>query len=210
MLHVCTLVSSFCHVRSDDYSMNAPRFSTVASVLTLLALGLGGCTTTPLCELKDPGTGQTIPAEFMGTTGKLERQIALPPPVTRPVILEKVETVSCGGYDRVIFTFDTAVPSYTAQYVDRPIRECGSGNVVQVAGDAWLEVKFAPAQAHTDSGEATVLQRNRVLNYANLRQVVGTCDFEGHVNWVLGVGNPGRFRATELNNPPRLVLDVRH
>ena len=190
--------------------MKAPRNSTVATALALVALGLGACTTTPLCELRDPVTGQTIPAEFMGTTGKLERQIALPAPVTRPVTLTNVETVSCGGYDRVIFTFDRAIPSYTAAYVDRPIRECGSGNVVSVAGDAWLHIRFAPAQAHTEAGQSTIAERNRVLNYANVRQLVGVCDFEGHVEWVLGVGKPSRFRATELNNPPRLVLDVRH
>jgi hypothetical protein len=189
--------------------MKAHEKMAFASVLAAAAVGFGGCAT-PLCELRDPASGQTIPSEFLGTTAKLEREIALPAPVTRPVTLQKVETVSCGGYDRVIFTFDRAVPSYTVQYIDRPIRECGSGNVVSVAGDAWLEVRFAPAQAHTESGVATVSQRNRTLNYANLRQLVSTCDFESHVNWVLGVGKPGRFRATELNNPPRLVLDVRH
>ncbi len=191
--------------------MNASRIPVVALVLGTLAFGFSGCSTTnQLCELQDPGTGQRIPEEFLGTNAKLERQIALAPPVTRPVILTKVESVSCGGYDRVIFEFDRAVPSYTAEYVDKPIRDCGAGNVIPVAGDAWLRVSFAPAQAHTEAGQATVTQRNRMLNYANLRQLVSVCDFEGNVEWVLGTGRPSRFRATELNNPPRLVLDVRH
>lgn len=190
--------------------MKAPRIPFSALVIATLAFTFAGCTTTPLCELQDPATGQRIPGEFIGSNQKLERQTVLPSPVTRPVILTKVENVSCGGYDRVIFTFDRAIPSYTAEYVDRPIRDCGAGNVIPVAGDAWLKIHLAPAQAHTEAGQATVAQRNRVVNYANLRQLVGVCDFEGSVEWVLGVARPNRFRVTELNNPPRLVVDVRH
>lgn len=190
--------------------MNARRFPSAALVLATLTLTFAGCATTPLCDLQDPLTGQRIPKEFIGTNQKLERQIALPPPITRPVILTKVENMSCGGYDRVIFEFDRAIPSYTAEYVDRPIRACGTGRVIPVAGDAWLKVRFAPAKAHTAAGQATISQRNRMVNYANLRQLVSVCDFEGSVEWVLGVSRPSQFRISELNNPPRLVLDVRH
>ena len=46
---------------------------------------------------------------------------------------------------------------------------------------------MVPAQAHTDAGQATIAQTNRTVNLPNLRQLVQTCDFEGHVTWVLGV-----------------------
>jgi hypothetical protein len=171
-----------------------------------------GCTTTTktptnLCELRDPNTGQLVPPNFTGTVGLLETKKGL----ERPVTLQSVTTTSCVGFDRVVFTYNTpATPGFHVEYVDKPIRHCGSGNVVAVAGDAWLEVRMSPAQAHTDAGQATISQTNVTVNLPNLRQVVQTCDFEGHVTWVLGVKSPKRFRVVELTNPSRIVVDVKH
>jgi hypothetical protein len=79
-----------------------------------------------------------------------------------------------------------------------------------VAGDAWLEIRFVPAQAHTDAGEPTVTDRDRQPGLPIVKQIVSTCDFEGHVTWVLGVSSPNRYRVLELAAPTRLVIDVRH
>ena len=56
----------------------------------------------------------------------------------------------------------------------------------------------------------TVQDRNRRPNLTNLRQLVLTCDFEAQVAWVLGLGSPNPYRVMELENPARLVVDVRH
>jgi len=189
--------------------MNTPHpiraFATIFA--SLAALLTAGCTTTNLCELRDPNTGQLIPPNFTGTLGVAEVQKGL----ERPVTLQSVSTTSCEGFDRVVFEFNTpATPGYRASYIDKPIRQCGSGNTVSVAGDAWLEVQMSPAQAHTDAGQATIAQTNRTVNLPNLRQLVQTCDFEGQVTWVLGVGNPKRYRVVELTNPSRIVVDVKH
>lgn len=188
--------------------MNTPSIArtfaaTLASIAALLA---SGCTTTDLCQLRDPNTGQLIPPTFTGTLGTAEVQKGL----ERPVTLQSVSTTSCEGFDRVVFEFNTpATPGYHVSYIDKPIRQCGSGNTVPVAGDAWLEVRMKPAQAHTDAGQSTIAQTNRTVNLPNLRQLVQTCDFEGNVTWVLGVGNPKRFRVLELTNPSRIVVDVK-
>lgn len=189
--------------------MNTPRIlRTVAALAGTAALFTAGCTTTTnLCQLRDPNTGQLIPPTFKGTIGTAEVQKGL----ERPVTLQSVSTSSCEGFDRVVFEFNTpAIPGYRATYIDKPIRHCASGNPVPVAGDAWLEVRMIPAQAHTDAGQSTIAQTNRTVNLPNLRQLVQTCDFEGHVTWVLGVGSPKRFRVTELTNPSRIVVDVKH
>jgi hypothetical protein len=34
------------------------------------------------------------------------------------------------------------------------------------------------------------------------------CDFEGQVEWVLGIAAPAAYRVSELTGPARLVLDV--
>ncbi len=182
---------------------------TIATVLFGIAALLSvGCTTTPnLCQLRDPNTGQLVPANFTGTLGTAEVKKGL----ERSVTLQSVGTSTCEGFDRVVFEFNTpATPGYRVRYTDRPIRQCGSGNAVPVAGDAWLEVRMIPAQSHTDAGQATIAQRNRTVNLPNLRQLVQTCDFEGEVTWVLGVGSPKRFRVVELTNPSRIVVDVKH
>ncbi len=188
--------------------MNTPSIArTVAATLaSIAALLASGCTTTDLCQLRDPNTGQLIPPTFTGTLGTAEVQKGL----ERPVTLQSVSTTSCEGFDRVVFEFNTpATPGYHVSYIDKPIRQCGSGNTVPVAGDAWLEVRMKPAQAHTDAGQSTIAQTNRTVNLPNLRQLVQTCDFEGNVTWVLGVGNPKRFRVVELTNPSRIVVDVK-
>jgi hypothetical protein len=173
---------------------------------TFAALLFAGCAT-DLCQIRDPNTGQLIPANFTGQLGTAEVQKGLEGSVT----LQSVSTASCPGFDRIVFQFNTpATPGYHISYIDKPIRMCGSGNPVAVAGDAWLEVRMSPAQAHTDAGESTIAQRNRMVNLPNVRQIIQTCDFEGEVTWVLGVGNPKRYRVTELTNPSRIVVDVKH
>ncbi len=114
------------------------------------------------------------------------------------------------GFDRVVFVFDGGIPSYTAEYVDRPVRACGSGDVVDVAGDGWLRVGFTPARAHTDAGQATVTDRDRRPGLPVIRQVRAICDFEAHLDWVIGTGSPNRYRVFELADPDRVVVDVRH
>ncbi len=122
-------------------------------------------------------------------------------------VLGDVRTGRHEGYDRVVFELDR-IPSYAVEYVDKPVTQCGSGDVVPVAGDAWLEVRLTSAAAHTDAGEPTVKDRERKLDLGVARELESTCDFEGHVTWVLGVSHPGKFRVFELADPARLVIDV--
>lgn len=125
-------------------------------------------------------------------------------------LLRSVRTARNQGFDRVVFEFQGAVPAHRVGYVDRPVRQCGSGNATRVAGDAWLRVRFTPAQAHTDAGKPTITQRERALSLPVLRELEMTCDFEGEVTWVVGVASPNRYRVLTLSGPSRLVVDVMH
>lgn len=101
------------------------------------------------------------------------------------------------------------VPGYHVEYVDRPVRQCGSGNPVELAGDAWLSVRLEPARAHTEEGQSTIGERRLRPAQPVVLEAVLTCDFEAQVEWVLGVSSPNRYRVLELTDPARLIIDIR-
>ena len=123
-----------------------------------------------------------------------------------------IRTASHPEFDRVVLELaGDDVPGYHLEYVDRPIRQCGSGTVVPIAGDGWLRVRLEPAQAHDDEGRATVARESRAFRPASLANVVEVrmiCDFEGQVEWVIGVRSPNRYRVLELSAPSRIVIDI--
>jgi hypothetical protein len=114
------------------------------------------------------------------------------------------------GYERVTFEFEgSALPAVHLEYIDRPVRQCGSGNPTPIAGDGWLEVLLSGAAAHTEAGEPTITPRESFPQLGNLREVEITCDFEAEVVVVLGVGSPNRYRTLVLEQPARLAVDIR-
>lgn len=126
-------------------------------------------------------------------------------------MLRAVRAGRHAGADRLVFEFDTpGLPAWHAEYVDRPVRDCGSGEAVPVAGDAWLQIRFTGARAHTDKGESTSGPRRRALAHKVVRELVRTCDFEGEVTWVAGVARPNAYRVQTLSKPSRLVVEIVH
>lgn len=140
------------------------------------------------------------------TAGIIDR----PRPDLPAARLVAVRTGIHEGFDRVVFEFEGRVPGYHIEYIDQPVRKCGSGKVAPLAGDGWLEVRMYPANAHTEEGQPTVADRERMPNLPVLWELELTCDFEAVVAWVLGVESPNRYQVRELSSPPRLVIDVRH
>ena len=128
-----------------------------------------------------------------------------------PVLLREIRTAEQNGFDRVVFEFDgPEIPNYKIEYVDKPVYQCGSGDAVPVAGDGWLEIRFNPANAHTEAGQPTISGRERRLSLPVLKELEITCDFEAEVAAVLGVSSPNRFRVLNLSDPARVVIDVKH
>lgn len=160
------------------------------------------------CEGEPPGeTQEALPGRFEGTAGIVDVER----PAARVATLREVRVAEHDGFDRVVFEFEGPdLPGHHVEYVDRPVRRCGSGLVAELAGDGWLEVRMSPVRAHTEQGEPTVQERERRPGLPVLLEIELTCDFEAVVTWVLGVSSPNRYRAVELDDPPRLVIDVRH
>lgn len=126
-------------------------------------------------------------------------------------ILESVRVGNQPGTDRVVFEFnDAGLPEWEVQYIDQPLLDCGSGEPVSVAGDAWLQISFRGAQAHTEAGEESGGPRRQELSQSVLRELVRTCDFEGEVIWVVGTARRNAYTTQVLADPSRLVVDVLH
>ena len=140
------------------------------------------------------------------TAGIIDR----PKPGAPAAMLVAVRTGIHDGFDRVVFEFDQRVPGFHIEYIDQPVRTCGSGNVTQMADDGWLEVRMSPAKAHTEAGVPTVAERERAPKLPELSELKMTCDFEAVMTWVLGVESPNRYRVRESSNPPRIVVEVQH
>jgi hypothetical protein len=113
-----------------------------------------------------------------------------------------------GGWDRIVFEFADVRPAGEVRYVDS-VEQCGSGDDVELPGEASLLVSFVAANAHTEAGQPTVDTRqitgpgNAILES---RQV---CDFEAHVDWAIGVKARQNFKVTLLESPTRVVIDVK-
>lgn len=145
--------------------------------------------------------------EFEGTAGSVFHKTYN----GGPVLLREIRTAEQDGFDRVVFEFDgPEIPNYQVEYVDKPVHQCGSGDVVQVAGDGWLEIRFNPANAHTEAGQPTIAYRERSLSLPILKELEITCDFEAEVAMVLGVSSPNRYRVLNLSDPTRVVIDIKH
>lgn len=124
-----------------------------------------------------------------------------------------VRSAGHAGYDRVVFEFlGDHLPSYKIEYIDKPVRACGSGDVVPFAGDAWLSVRFDGTQAHAPGGDATIPVKDRTQspNLTVMKDLKMICDFEGQVEWVTGNAAPNKYRVLELSKPTRLVVDIKH
>jgi hypothetical protein len=80
---------------------------------------------------------------------------------------------------------------------------------VTLPGSALLQVAFTGAQAHNDAGQPT-LEARAITGPGNaILESRQTCDFEGHVTWAIGLKGQQRFKVTLLQNPTRVVIDVK-
>ena len=114
------------------------------------------------------------------------------------------------AFDRVVWEFPgSGRPTFRVRYVDDPTAD-GSGDPVEVRGDAYLEVVVStvgipdagatrPPDAQAGALAGTVI--------AEAKAIYG--GFEGYGQSFVGVRDRERpFRAFVLSSPARLVVDV--
>ena len=166
--------------------------------------------TTPTSVANTPsGTGTPAATEepFQGGRDPVEG----PARAQGAPLLTDVRTGEHTDYDRITFEFDgDARPAYRVEYITGPATGCGSGEPAQIAGVALLQVRFTPANAHDDQGAPTFGSTELTPGLPTLLEAEQTCDFEADVIWVLGLSQEVDFRVVELDNPPRVAVDIAH
>ena len=110
------------------------------------------------------------------------------------------------GFTRVVFTFADAVPGYSLKPASPPFVQDGSGARVAVRGSAFLALRLL-ARAHDDAGKSAAPVAIAGVS-STLLEVRRTGDFEGVVNYVLGLNGAKAFRTFTLAFPSRLVVDI--
>jgi hypothetical protein len=113
-------------------------------------------------------------------------------------------------YDRLVLVFSDRVPGYTVRYPEEPLHQCGSGRPIDVGAPRVLHIDLEPASAHNQRGHSTLAERSLSPGLAVLRSSRLICDYEGHVEWALGLEREAPLRVFALEGPARLVVDVRH
>jgi hypothetical protein len=192
-----------------------------------VALAIAGCSgsddeasptgpTTTASPTTTAGTGTTTngidPLEGAGTD-----------PVSGEAQLEEIallERVAIGrneGFDRVVFQFRNGLPGYRVEYVRPPIREDGSGNRVEVEGNAFVLVRMELASGFdvaTGEGELVYTGPRRLsgpdAGTSVVREIVRTGDFEAVLSWAVGLEDRVDFRVVTLQNPARIAVDFRN
>ena len=114
-----------------------------AATLALVGLGCAGSDDDDQTgSVTTTTTAPTTTAEsFEGTTGVVTGEATS----SETALLERVAVGSHEGYDRVVFQFRDGLPGYRVEYAEPPLHEDGSGNVVELDGNAFVVVRMEPA-----------------------------------------------------------------
>jgi hypothetical protein len=162
------------------------------------------CSTT--CSTPAPSpTPSPSASPFVCLTGQstLTHQIA--PPLA---LIDAVRTGTHLGYDRLTIEFKdattgtiTIVPQANTKFV-----KDASGQSVTLAGKYGLLIRISGADNHT---AYTGLTDFKTPSYRGIREVRLVGDYEGYVNWAVGLTAGACYQATILTSPARLVIDIR-
>lgn len=156
-------------------------------------------------------TTGAAPAAFAGATTPTS---APPPPgATQVALLADVEASSGAGVDRVVFRFaDGHLPGYDVAYVDGPVRQDGSGEMVPVEGRAFLQVRFEPASGvdlRAGTFEETYGGPDRVRGTTTrVTEVVRAGDFEANLTWVIGLDTKVPYRVEVLPGDNAVAIEL--
>ncbi len=193
-----------------------------AALLLSACGGSSKVTTTPTSTVPSTSApaGSTTTVE-LPTTSLPCQPIPIPttpvtsPATTTPSLLTKVSEQGDNCVDHVVFDFVTkgaGLPGYTIDYGNPPFTMDGSGAPVSVPGNAFITVRISPGYGYDFvNGKPTYTgSKNITVTGANhVQSIVQTGDFEGVLNWVIGLDSKRPFSVEATATPRRqLVVTV--
>jgi hypothetical protein len=208
-----------------EYARRIRTISVVALALAVVAAA-SACGDSSSSSAEPPASGSTTtlteptttaggidPLEGAGTTMVVGTTTA-----KSISLLERVAVGRHEGYDRVVFQFrGEGLPGYRVSYVEPPLKEDGSGNPVDIAGNAFVVVRMEPASGFDlNTGEGVLVYKGpRRIEGSSagtsvVKEVVRTGDFEAVLTWAIGVQEKVDFRVTTAASPSRLIVDFRN
>jgi len=183
------------------FALNRPHatVSTVASLRTAPDASAASPVSSPSSQTLD--VHETALAAFSCGSSTLSAQSS---PVT--AFINGVRTGSHLGYDRVVIQFGNGQPSSVSLQPQTGTTFTNSprGDAVTLSGHAGLRVLIRGADAHTSYAGPYDFKTNGPA-LMELRRLE---DFEGQVQWGLGLARSACHRSFILTNPTRLVIDI--
>src|SRR4051812_42816753 len=128
------------------------------------------------------------------------------------VTVSDIRVARQDGFDRVVFEVGgTGTPGWDVRYVDEASSQ-GSGDAVDVAGDAVLQVSLTGAGYPYDTGVEEFSSSGPVSASGTevVTEVVFDATFEGTTTAFVGTTRTAPFRVYLLENPTRVVVEVAH
>ncbi len=160
-----------------------------------------GATSSPAEE--DGGTGApSFPADTEPDTAEASADAR--------VTVTDIRTGRHDGFDRVVFEVDgTGTPGWDVRYVDAATSQ-GSGEPVDVAGDAVLQVTVTGAGYPYDTGVEEYAGPDPLPGQgtATVTEVAFDATFEGTTVAFIGTSGQAPFRVYLLEHPSRIVVEV--
>ncbi len=195
--------------------------------LAFVGAGCGGSSgkqtvstdTTTSASATSNGPATTTTTLELPTTSLPCQSIPVPTtPVTSPTaaassLLTGVQELGDACVDHVIFDFSaqgTDPPGYTITYGSPPFNNTASDKPTPVAGSAFVVVTVKPGYGYDfATGKATYTGPKSVPVGAtnHVKAIVETGDFEGVLNWVIGLDSKRPF-SVQATGTPRHQLVV--
>lgn len=217
------LVSALADGDDDDEAAtttSSSSSSTTTTLPTTTPTTTSTSTSTTSTSTSTTTTSTTTPASTTTTTtapappfdGGTSPTSAPPPPgSTEVALLTAVRVAGQGPVDRIVFEFrDDSLPGFDVGFTEAPTAS-GSGDPVEVEGEAFLAVRMEPASGVdlSSTGEPTYDGPDRVTGDTGVvTEVVRTGDFEANLEWVIGLDVERAYRVDVLEGPARLVIEV--
>ena len=195
---------------TDDLAPSAatgtPSASPVPGQSPTTAPTAGPSTAAPTAPAT-PAQDGDAPADFPAEPALSEQE-----PSGGPLTVTAVRVARQEGYDRVVFELaGTAAgqAGWRVEYVDEPSAQ-GSGDPVEVAGDAALSVLITGTGYPMDTGQEEVSSDPALPGDLQVvEDVVLGAVFEGQYEAFIGTAGRQPFRVFRLGDPERVVVDVR-